>query len=97
MITAKRLRKIEGWRAEAYLYELSEPVRYANRDGVEGWTHHVIVSGVLSMYAGPETYIFPADIEGRALCMIELYPGSFRGAVDHDAAVRGAGWEPVDG
>lgn len=42
----------------------------------------------------PETYIFEADAMGNIVDYTEL-PGSFHGQLDHQAALRGAGYEKV--
>lgn len=42
----------------------------------------------------PETYIFEADVRGEIVSWSEL-PGSFRGGLDHDAALRRAGYTPI--
>ena len=52
---------------------------------------YVIVSAVMAPYSGPETYIFPADEDGRALSMLEM-SGSFKGALDHAQALANAGY-----
>jgi len=52
---------------------------------------HVLVSGVYALMSGPETYIFPADADGHIQEWGEL-EGSFRGAIDIDAALEGAGY-----
>lgn len=67
------------------LYKLSEPV--------EG-TEYVVVSAIPFNYdtGNPETCIFPSDSDGIATW--RKMKGSFQGAMDHDRALRGAGWEP---
>ena len=54
---------------------------------------YVIVSA-MAMYSGPETYIFPADEAGKVTDWGEL-DGSYRGGLDHDAALTGAGYTVV--
>jgi hypothetical protein len=95
-MTAKFIRKIDGWRSDARLYKLDTPVEYDSRfdDGTQ-FTDHVIVSGVYVAMSGPETYIFPATPEGSALNMHELV-GSFQGAIDHARALRQAGYTLVE-
>lgn len=87
MKTAKRIKRIEGWKSDAWLYELSEPIV----DYDEGKHSHVIVSAVVAMYSGPETYIFPATADGEIVSWGEL-DGSFRGALDHNQALENAGY-----
>lgn len=80
--TATKIKNLNGWEGDARLYRLSEPL-----DGHE----YVIVSAVVAMFSGPETYIFPADPEGEVTGWGEL-EGSFRGGLDHVEALEGAGY-----
>lgn len=90
MKTATFLKKPLGFKGDARLYQLSEPV-----EGYDGDAHtYVIVSAVIA-YSGPETYIFPADEEGRVVDWGEL-PGSFQGGLDHELALQGAGYGVAD-
>lgn len=76
--------------ANQRLYRVDPPVSY-------GWPHgdtttdHVLVSAA-DTYTGPETYMFPADAGGNVLDWMEL-DGSFRGELDHERALRNAGYE----
>lgn len=81
--TATRVKNLNGWRGEAALYHLSPPL-----DEHE----FVVVSAALVPYSGPETYIFPADDAGEVAGYLGL-PGSFRGSLDHESALQGAGYE----
>jgi hypothetical protein len=74
------------------LYQLSEPIAKYGADGDSG--PYVIVSGVWAMFSGPETYIFPADATGKVTDWGEL-EGSFRGSIDHERALRAAGYDIV--
>lgn len=80
---ASAVRKLRGFRGDARLFELSEPLN--------GYSM-VVVSASDVPYSGPETYIFGADSAGEIDSWIEL-PGSFRGALDHVAALEAAGYE----
>lgn len=85
--TAQFIRQCTGWLGDARLYKLSEPVTdYLGRE-----YDYVVVSGVDHTWA-TETFIFPANGEGEVIDMVEL-DGSFKGAVDHAEALRGAGYE----
>lgn len=54
---------------------------------------HVIVSASNHpKYGIYETYIFPCDSTGKLTGWGEL-PGSFRGGLDHEQALRNAGYE----
>jgi len=55
----------------------------------------VVVSAVIPLYGGPETYIFPADEDGNITSWGELN-GSFRGSLDHEKALRNAGYQITD-
>lgn len=81
---------------DARLYKLSEPVEYTtlnyeSRKYETLDTSHVIVSAVNALYTGPETYIFPANENGKLIDWMEL-PGSFRGDQDHHRALAGLGY-----
>ena len=92
--TATFVRNIIGWRGDAKLYRVAPPVSYgydSDADGAEGTTDHVIVSAARVPFSGPETYIFAADAAGKVINWAEM-PGSFRGDLDHEAALKGAGW-----
>lgn len=78
-------RRTSGAGAAHRLYRLSEPL-----EGFE----YVVVSANTVMFSGPETYIFPADASGRIVDWGEL-DGSFRGDLDHEAALENAGYEVV--
>ena len=52
----------------------------------------VIVSAAVAPLTGVSTYIFTANETGDVTDWGEL-DGSFRGALDHNAALRGAGYE----
>lgn len=71
----------------AHLYRV-EPS--GQSEGVE--YDYVVSSGVHVTFEGAETYLFPADAEGNVLDWMEL-PGSFKGDIDPEAAVRNAGYE----
>lgn len=76
-------RRTSGVGASWRLYHLSEPL-----DGHA----HVIVSANVVMFSGPETYIFGADSNGEIVDWCEL-EGSFKGSLDHVAALNNAGYE----
>lgn len=80
---ATEVARIDGWNSDARLYRL-EP-------HPEGY-QYVVVSAVRVPFSGPETYIFKADSQGKVADWAEL-EGSFRGALDHARALRGAGYE----
>jgi len=46
------------------------------------------------MFSGPETYIFPANGNGKVLSFLEL-EGSYRGGLNHFKALEGAGYVVV--
>ncbi|QDF14235.1 hypothetical protein SEA_IAMGROOT_62 [Microbacterium phage IAmGroot] len=74
-------RDLDGFRGEAHLYHVTDGVH-------EGY---VVVSGVVAFDTGPETYIFPADEHGNVVSWGEL-AGSFKGDIDHERALRDAGF-----
>lgn len=81
---AKFLKDLDGFTGMAKAYELSEPL---------GGFTHVVVSAATVMHTGPETYIFGADpgtLKVADWCELE---GSYRGGLDHEEALRSAGYE----
>ena len=52
----------------------------------------VVVSAANVLFSGPETYIFAANQKGTITNWSEM-TGSFRGALDHERALRNAGYE----
>ncbi len=75
--------RLYGWKGDARLYKLSPPLK--------GYDF-VVVSATTVPNQGPETYIFPSEPDGQPAHWTEL-PGSFRGGLDHDKALRDAGYE----
>ena len=65
------------------LYRLSEPLE-GNR--------YVLVSAVVAMFSGPETFIFGSDRRGEVKNWLEL-DGSYQGGLDHEEALRNAGYD----
>lgn len=87
MKTATRLVANLDMRGNAALYRLSEAL-----EDYDGNKHeYVVVSAVDVPFSGPETYIFGANENGAIVDWMEL-PGSFRGALDHNEALEGAGY-----
>ena len=74
------------------LWQLSEPVNAGW--GEEGKTTEYVVTSASNMVFldEPETYIFPSDSDGEITEWSEM-DGSYRGGLDHEQAIRGAGWE----
>lgn len=83
MKTAKFIRALDGFIGEAALFKLSEPL--------EGHDH-VVVSATVVPFTGPETYIFPANPDGRVKDYGEL-AGSYRGGLNIAEALENAGYE----
>jgi hypothetical protein len=88
---ATPVRDIPGWTGRARLYRLDPPL--ADYDG-RTW-EYVIVSATDVPFSGPETYIFPSDGPDAKVQPADWgeMPGSFKGALDHAAALRLAGYE----
>lgn len=82
-----KAKSLEGFIGDACLWHLSKQVIY---DG--GSTEYVVTSAVNVPFEGPETYIFPADEGGNILDWLEL-EGSFKGGLNHEAAILCAGWK----
>jgi hypothetical protein len=80
------LDRVSASGAHVRCYRLTEPL-----DGHET----VAVSAVVAPFSGPETYIFPCDETGWITAWGEL-DGSYRGGLDHAAALEAAGYTVVD-
>lgn len=97
---ARLVRRIKGFRGDARLYALSEPVEYQSWVGGIGEgretkeTRHVVVSAG-DTHSGPESFIFPSDADGVVLNWGEL-EGSIRGVLDHEAALDASGYELIN-
>jgi hypothetical protein len=87
MKTATRLDVKLDMRGNTSLYRLSEKLESYEGNGYD----LVVVSAVDNPFSGPETYIFGVDENGAIVDWMEL-PGSFRGALDHNEALEGAGY-----
>ena len=95
MKTATLIRELEGFQGAASLFRLEPPHK------TEPWPDsekpksykYVIVSAVVA-YSGPETYIFPANAKGEVTDWVEM-PGSYRGGLNHEAALANAGYTVV--
>jgi hypothetical protein len=85
---AKLVRRIDdgSFRGDARLYRC---------EGGE-LPEYVVVSAVTTLQVGsldgPETYIFPADADGKVTRWFELV-GSQKDTLDHAKALRDAGYE----
>ena len=77
-------------RGDQRLYRVDPPMTNYNGDDFA----YVVVSAVNATYSGPETYIFGANETGDIIDWGEL-DGSFRGDLDHEEALRNAGYEVV--
>lgn len=92
------VRVVPGFIGDARLYRLNPPMPTYDPDNE--WetpsepAEYVVVSGTVVMYSGRETYIFAANADGRIVDWSEL-DGSFRGGIDHERALRGAGYTVV--
>lgn len=90
MKTARYIKNAEGFKGDAKIYELSEPVSY----GDDALTSHVVVSAVNVFGLGDETYIFPCDENGEVLSWLEL-EGSRKGTLDHEYVLNNQGYEVI--
>lgn len=79
---AKFIKNPVGFRGDARLYRLDEPLNN---------NEFVIVSGISNEF-GIETFIFGADEEGEISDFTEL-EGSFKGDIDHERALENAGYD----
>ncbi len=73
---------LPDFQGHAALYRMNPP-----HEGNE----FVIASAANALYSGPETYLFPADADGRVIGWSEL-EGSYRGGLSHARALGRAGY-----
>lgn len=95
--TATKVKSLTGYTGDAALYKLNPPLELRDwADNKTAETEYVIVSATFAMFSGPETYIFPAadETSEKPSDWGEL-DGSYRGGLDHEEALRGAGYEVV--
>lgn len=91
MKTAKFIKQIEPAAGDMRLYKLSEPVKVNDWEDEPETTEYVAVSAVIAAFTGPETYIFPANGEGKITEWGEM-EGSYRGGLNHARALEGLGF-----
>lgn len=82
MKPAKLVKKMEGWRGDAALYELSEPHEGHKK---------VVISAVNTIFSGQETLIFAWDEEAETVTNFLDLQGSFRGKMSHKTALANIG------
>lgn len=90
MKTATLVKELSGFTGSARLWHC-EPPMVSDCD-TELVTEYVVTSATNIPFSGPETYIFASDSVGHVTCWGEL-PGSFQGGLDHEEAIRNAGYE----
>ena len=87
-----RLSPENNWRGDAKLYRLDPPMEVRGwENAVTASTEYVVVSAAVVPFSGPETYIFASDQDGNVEDWCEQ-AGSYRGGLDHEAALEGAGY-----
>ena len=100
MKTARFVKKCDWGTGDARLYELSEPVEYDkpwdDDDPPAKKTKFVAVSATTVPFSGSETFIFPADENGKVIDWGRL-DGSYSGGLSHIEALEGAGFQVVEG
>lgn len=89
---AYKIRDLDGFTGRATLYRVSD---YVEVEGTDEVFQYIVVSATVVPSSGPETYIFPADENGKITDWGEL-PGSYRGGLDHAQALMNGGFEIID-
>lgn len=77
------VKDLERWTGSAKLYRVDPPFQYRDKD-----FNHIVAIGTIVPFSGTETCIFAADAEGEVQEWGAL-PGSSKGGLDHNEAVRG--------
>lgn len=88
MKTATWIKSQANSKADQRVYRLDPPYG--------GTYDFVVVSAADVPFSGPETYIFPCTADGDITDFGEM-EGSYRGGLDHEAALRGMGYEVFGG
>jgi len=86
------------FQGDARLYKVTPPMSYDmnyETNKYDKVTKYIIVSACDTFDEGPETFIFPSDSKGNVINWGELN-GSYRGGLDHEKALRRAGYEITD-
>ena len=91
---ARRIRRLDGWTGDAFLYAVTPPMVYREGGKVRARYDFVVVSATYASFSGHETYIFGASEDGEVLDWGEL-KGSYRGGRDHRLALQHAGYREV--
>ena len=78
MKTVTKIRELEEYHAEGYLWKLSSPVKFLTRDRQERWTVYVITSDTTNspLTTSHNVYIFPANSEGKEFNWAWIEKGS---------------------
>ena len=85
-----------GAQQQAYLLDPPLPYTDWGADGtVELQAERVVVSAVVAMFSGPETYIFPADEDGEVASWGEI-GASQRGTLSHEVVLEESGYMIVE-
>lgn len=86
-------RNLQNYNGDVWHVRLDRELEVLNRAGnLVATTRWFVVSGIVAPWfdifgGGPETYIFASDEDGNVVAWGEL-SGSFRGAIDHERALR---------
>lgn len=99
MQTATFVKRLTGFNGDARLYRLSKPIEYQDWDSdkdeyVTKYSEFVVVSAASVPFSGPETYVFPADAEGKITDWGEI-GASQKGHVSHETVLQESGYETV--
>ena len=89
--TFKHVKKMDGFRGNADLYELSHPVTFFSWKEDGDVNTKFVVASSIDNEIGTETYLFPSNESGEILSFSEL-EGSSRGIVSHEYVLNGAGY-----
>lgn len=101
-MSSHRYEKVRNLNSSQILWKVSPPITFnapANGEPLsfaldmerkDFDTSYVVTSAAVVPWGGPETYIFPANEEGEILGWSEL-PGSYRGGLDHEEAIKNVG------
>ena len=87
------VKDLSGFTGHASLYRMVPPLKgYSRDDDDEAPAHEYVVASAVANGWVHETYLLPADADGKVTDWGEL-PGSVKGTTDHHDALSGAGYD----
>jgi len=87
--TATFVKDVHGMRGKVKMFRLDPPL-----SGYGGIEASLALVSAVEVLGEPETYIFACNEDGKVTEWMEL-PGSYRGGLSHERALRNAGYDTI--